>query len=157
MTYVMLRKEMRLMITLNIENVDHIKEIKETEFNFEGCCGVIKSMDGIIIGFYEISINDKEIYLDTLEILKKFQDQGYGTAFIKKLFEEYPEVTQIYGISTESAIRFYASLGAEFYDGCEKCEYGECPYNSNYKGLKEDCKGIGTCDDYSANLFTIYR
>lgn len=41
------------MISFNIENVDELKEAKETVFGFNGPIGVIRTENNEVIGFYK--------------------------------------------------------------------------------------------------------
>lgn len=102
------------MIICNIENVDAYQEAIDSEFEFNGESGVIKS-EGTIIGFYNVYQSDStEIYLCELEIISNFKGQGFGKMFIKHLFETYPDVELIYGRATLDSVGFYDKIGCIF-------------------------------------------
>jgi len=102
------------MIVCNIENVDAYQEAIDSEFEFNGDAGVIRS-EGSLIGFYNAVHSDStEIYLGAIEILDKFKKQGFGKLFIQYLFETYPDVELIYGRATLESVGFYDKIGSYF-------------------------------------------
>lgn len=145
------------MIHLKIENIDDMKEIKETEFCFSGECGVIRNENNIIIGFFEINIDNTELELETIEILEDYQSQGYGTQFLDLLFERYPSINEIKGLSKEEAVDFYANYGAEFHETCSDCDCEECQFHPGNFSDDYESEDEETCDNYSEYNFIIKR
>jgi RimJ/RimL family protein N-acetyltransferase len=84
------------MLTFQVENVDELQEAKDTEFGFNNRCGVIRESDAVV-GFYNFYIDSPELHLQEIEILVEYQGNGYGTEFVKLLFEHHPEVNVITG------------------------------------------------------------
>jgi hypothetical protein len=141
------------MVTISSENVDNIKEVKDTEFGFNGKSGVIRD-ENVIVGFYNIYIDEPEITLEELEILDKFRFSGYGTQFLKALFDKYPECDEIVGNALEDSIGFYENLNAEFSDTCSSCSITscECHPEVNVGNISQR-----QCDECSENLFRIRK
>lgn len=141
------------MVTISFENVENIKEAKDTEFGFNGKSGVIRDKN-VIVGFYNIYIDEPEITLNELEILDEFRFSGYGTQFLKALFNKYPECNEIVGNALEDSVGFYANLNTEFSDTCSSCLITSCECHP-----EADIDNIsqGQCDEYSENLFRIRK
>lgn len=144
------------MLKISFENVDNMEESKNTELGFEGDSGVIKNEKNSIIGFFKMEIEETKIYLLELEILDEYRNNGYGSEFINILFEKYPNIKEVYGLSLDTANGFYASIGADFYSSCENCTYIECVYNSLNENNEED-SSESVCDEYSDNYFSISK
>lgn len=141
------------MLKYQIENVDNLPQAKGTEFGFNNRCGVIRENE-TVVGFYNFYIDGPELHLQELEILMEYQGNGYGTEFIKLLFEHHPEVSVITGQATEESTGFYITLGAEWNDTCTDCAYTDCAKHPQSTGT--DHEG-DVCANYSENMFTIYR
>lgn len=142
------------MLKYQIENVDNLPQAKGTEFGFNSRCGVIRDSDAVV-GFYNFYMDGPELHLQELEILMEYQGKGYGTEFIKLLFEHHPEVNVITGQATEESAAFYEALGAEWSDTCADCSHTDCTQHP--QGTGADDHKEETCDEYSEHIFFIYR
>lgn len=147
-------------IKLSYEDVTNFPEAKETYFGFNSINGVIRDNE-TIVGFYDILDCEDEIDIKELEILIRHQLKGYGTAFIQKIFEEYPLCEQITGNSLEESVHFYANLGAHVIDPCEECSADNCSLSGSFIETdnfeNEDYFDSSSCEMKEDNLFTLKR
>lgn len=117
--------------------------------------------DDTIVGFiyYSFNLEDSEIAIDVIEILKEFRGKSYGKEAIKQLFKIHPGIKKIKGLSNPDAVGFWAKMGADFTYSCEECSYDACTEHPEFDKSKWDENDIalGRCDDYSEDNFILYR
>ena len=143
------------MVKLSYEDVTNYPESVEAYFGFNGKSGVIRNDDNKLVGFYTINVDEPLVELCELEIVEDFRGMGYGRAFIEELFRKFKNCDTIEGQSTEEAVYFYATIGANFTDSCATCNYEGCFNSLFFKGAV--VPHSDTCDDYSDNIFKIKR
>lgn len=73
--------------------------------------------------------------------------------------KKYPNIKYIKGLSHPEATGFWCSIGADFYDSCEDCNYDACTEHPDFDEDEWDDEdiGYGPCDDYSEDNFTLSR
>ena len=128
-----------------LEAIDQCPEARETELGFCGEAWVMRDDNGIIVGFYTMmNATNDSAELSMLEVLDEHRRQGYATKAIQNMFEKNEHIQEIHGFATDEAIDFYLSLGAEFHETCENCEFTECKRhteNPQYDDSARHCDG----------------
>ena len=66
---------------------------------------IVAIVDGEVAGFLDYSEYRGEIHVQMIEVDKNFRRQGIGTALLKELDKEYPEVEIEYGMETADGAR----------------------------------------------------
>jgi len=66
---------------------------------------IVAIVDGEVVGFLDYSEYRGEIHIQMIEVDKNFRRQGIGTALLKELDKEYPEVEIEYGMETPEGAR----------------------------------------------------
>lgn len=151
------------MIKIEKRNTSDVqKELAETHL-FEGFKSTVDVIlkDNTIVGFidYSFYLVDSTIEINLIEILEEHQHNGYGKETISELFKKHPNIKYIKGLSHPEATGFWCSIGADFRDTCEDCDYDACTHHPNFNEDEWDGEyiGYGTCDDYSEDNFLLYR
>jgi ribosomal protein S18 acetylase RimI-like enzyme len=77
-------------------------------------------VDGHPAGRIWVGIDDEQIHLLDIAILKEFQNRGVGTILLRRLMEEAANATKVLRhmvfILNHDALRFYERLGFEVFE-----------------------------------------
>lgn len=100
---------------------DTIKQMKY-QVTADSVC-IYDSENHCVVGYMTYKQTSEEtIVLDSIEILKPYRNRGYGKSSIFKLFEKYPDISIIRGITFDEALDFYTALNAELSLTCNALE-----------------------------------
>ncbi len=75
--------------------------------------GTVKDSTGEIIGWFEyISLSNNILVIHDITVFTPFRKRGHGRRFVYELFKKYPNVNQIFGLSSSQSIGFWKAIGA---------------------------------------------
>lgn len=111
-----------------LEHFNCIDELKSCGMDFIGDIYLIKNIDDTTVGALDFKmLNTNDIYIEMIEILSDYQNQGYTKEIIRMIKDLYPN-SRVFAqsIPNERTKDIWISIGASF----DSCSDADCDYDS---------------------------
>lgn len=123
---------------ININNSDlTTDDMLKLKYTFLGDVTGIYNSNNELVGLIDLDFinNNKDVYIEQIEIFQSFQKQGYLKLTIDRLKYEYPTSKILGYADSDDSRKIWAHLGAIFngchLSGCKFGYYNICPKSCN--------------------------